>query len=213
MTSQQEKIKINCHTFTFRLIWMKRPFHYKRSVTKGRLHSVVLALCILWITEIVAASYFFREDLKQSTIRTTVNLLKNDGLYLTSVLNFGLLTLVKTLSFILISVELHRRKVSVFDNKSVNSDFKVTKAISVALGIHLFLYLPAIACAFTQRFVDVHYMIIVMDVCLLLFFMNTLVNPFIYFVTIEDFREGYKIILLCKNINEDQDRQIEHVTV
>ena len=184
---------------------MKRPLHYKRSITGSRLHVILAGLCVLTITEFGAAFYIYRKDTNLSAVRTTANVFRNNGLYSIFLVNFGLFTLVKAISFIWISVVLYK------DNriKSLDPDFKVTKALSFALGVHLCLYVPAVSCAFVERYVNIPHMIIVTDVCLLLFFMNTIVNPFIYFITMEDFRQGYKKFLLCKNTNEDQDLQIE----
>ena len=56
-----------------------------------------------------------------------------------------------------------------FNNKFPDSDLKVKEALSFALGVHLSLYVPAVACAFVQRYVNDPHMIIVKDVCLLLF--------------------------------------------
>ena len=49
---------------------------------------ILAGLCILKTTELGAAFYFYRKDLKLNTVRTTTNISNNDGLYSIFLINF-----------------------------------------------------------------------------------------------------------------------------
>ena len=71
------------------------------------------------------------------------------------------------------------------------------------------LYLPGIFTGFFLYFTEVPYMLIVFDIFILLFHVTTLIDPSIYYITMKDFRQGYKHILLCKTTKENGNQQIE----
>ena len=193
---------------------MKRPLHYKRSITKKRLHLLVAGLCVLTTVELVGTSYFCRNDIKQSDIRS--NLLNNKctGFYTVFLMNFGLFTLGMIVSSIWIAVQLrgNKRKVKYnFDKKSSDahgSDSKVTVAFSVVLGVYIVTFVPAYTCFFIVNLAEVPYSDILIDVTYLIHFITTFVNPLIYCAVFKDFRKGYKNLLLCKNTSENQDSEI-----
>ena len=39
---------------------------------------------------------------------------------------------------------------------------------------------------------------ILLDLSYILFYMNNVVNPFVYYVYLKDFKEGYEALLCCK---------------
>ena len=93
----------------------------------------------------------------------------------------------------------------------VNS--KLTRATMIALGTYAMLYLPPVARTCTDVLVDVHYLFIIQDVLLILYFCNNIVNPFIYYFILKDFREGCKKLLRCKKIGIQQDKNCIQVVV
>ena len=193
---------------SFRLILMKRPLHYKRSITKSRLHLALTAMCVLSTVKIGAGYYLCRKDIKQTDIRSNVPDI--NGLFTIFLINFGLMSIVMTVSFTWTTFQLLRRKRKkyIFGSKLpdvLRSDSKFTTALSISFGIYLLTFVPAFASTFIIRIVEVPHSDIFIDVSFLIHFINTFVNPFIYFVMLKDFREGYKNLLLCKNRVENQD--------
>ena len=75
---------------------------------------------------------------------------------------------------------------------------KLTRATMIALGTYVMLYLPAVAITCIDLLVDSHYLHITQDILLILYFCNNIVNPVIYYLTLNDFREGYKKLLRVK---------------
>ena len=212
-----ERKFINYVVCSFRLIFVKRPLHYKKSITKSKIHLVLTVTCILSILEIAGAYYFFRKDIKQRDIRN--NAFSNKGIYSVLLINFGLTTGVITVSLIWTTVHLlwrKRKNKYIFDSRlsdTQESSSKVTTALCIVLGVFILTFVPAYTCAFGIRIVEVPYKDVLIDVSFLIHFINTFVNPFIYFVMLKDFREGYKNILLCKKTVEDQDHEITSTNV
>ena len=199
------------------LILMKRPFHYKRSVTKRRLHLSLWVMCIFNIVEFGGVFYFYRNQIVQNDIRSNFNLMKNEVLYSMLLVNFRLFTLIMTGSFIWMAVTFVSKKkkvnyVSDRNRKSsdaLNTDLNVTRALFIALGFYIGLYGISFGGHFITRLVEVPHPDISTDVFYILYFMSTAVNPFIYFTTLKDFRRGYINVLLCKNKIEDPDQSIQ----
>ena len=202
---------------SFRLIFVKRPLHYKKSITKSRIHLALTAACVLTILETVFAYYFFRKDIKQSDIRN--NAFNHKGLYSVYLINMGLTTGVITVSFIWTTVHLlwrKRKNKYMFDSRlsdTQESSSKVTTALTIALGVFIMTFIPAYTCAFGIRIVEVPHQDILIDASFLIHFINTFVNPFIYFVILKDFRKRYKSLLLCKKTVEDQGHEITTTNV
>ena len=196
---------------------MKRPVHYKRSVTKKRLHLSLGVLCVLNIVEFGGTFYCFRNYIEQSYIRSNFNLFENEGLYSMLLVNFGLFTLIMTGSFIWMAVTLVSRKMKVShlygsDRKSsnaLNTESNITRALFIALGLYIALYGTSFGAAFIIKLVDVQHPDILTDVFFIVYFMTTLVNPFIYFTTLKDFRQGYINVVLCKNTAEGRKQSTE----
>ena len=88
-------------------------------------------------------------------------------------------------------------------------DVKVTKAILLTLGAYLLLYFPSVLISSVTFFIGIPHIFIVLSIGQLLYFMNNLINPFIYYMTLKDFRQGYQNFLLCRQANKDKIRRLE----
>ena len=73
---------------------------------------------------------------------------------------------------------------------------KLTKATVIALSAYIGLYLPGlvISCIFMVQDFNGFYMSIITDISILMYFVNNLVNPFIYYFTLQDFKKWILII-------------------
>ena len=174
-------------------------------------------MCIFNIVEFGGVFYFYRNQIVQSDIRSNFNLMKNEGLYSMLLVNFGLFTLIMTGSFIWMAVTFVSKKkkvnyVSDRNRKSsdaLNTDLNVTRALFIALGFYIALYGISFGGPFITRLVEVPHPDISTDIFYIVYLMSTVVNPFIYFTTLKDFRQGYINVLLCKNTIEDPNQSIQ----
>ena len=88
---------------------------------------------------------------------------------------------------------------------------KVTRAALVTLSVFLALYSPAILLSCITPFLPTVHVLhtpMIMDVFLALFFVNNIVNPFIYFFILKDFKEGYKVLLTCGKYNKQESVEV-----
>ena len=146
------------------------------------------------------------------------NVLQNIGYY-TLLFNFGTVSLVTTVSYIWVIVKLKHRKKhmsSLTHNKAPNAlsiDLKVTKAILLTLGAYLSFYIPTMVIGVMVDYVEVPYLIIVLAVCMLLYYTNNVINPFIYYFTLKDFQHGYKKLLSCDSAKDNENQTIKVAVV
>ena len=178
-------------------------------ITKGRLHIAYAILRFMSIAEVCVCFLFLRKDLSRKQVCTTVNIVTTAGIYAVLMLNCALLATVMVVSFIWIMVQLKKRKRNINNRIPNNSNSKLNRPILTSLGIYICLYVPIVIIVFTFHVHGVPHMLFVLDMWMLLFYMTTLINPFIYYVTMKDFRQGNKHILLCKTIKENRNQQIE----
>ena len=82
--------------------------------------------------------------------------------------------------------------------KISQNNVKLTRAIIVTLTAYILLYAPIISVTCARTFIVDFPWDILEDIALLFYFSNNLVNPFIYYMTLRDFREGYmRLLLFC----------------
>ena len=80
-------------------------------------------------------------------------------------------------------------------------NMKKMKALWLVLSSFLVLYLPAFTVSqivlFTHPPYPLH-LLITQDVCNVKVFLNNIINPFLYYITVNEFRTGYKDLLSCR---------------
>ena len=74
---------------------------------------------------------------------------------------------------------------------------KLTRAIIMTLTAYILLYTPIISVTCIRTLIDDSLWDILEDISLLFYFTNNLINPFIYYMTLRDFKEGYNRLLFC----------------
>ena len=196
--------------FFFRLILICNPLHYKRMVTKRRLHSTYFAISFFIAVELAYGFIFLRRDVRSNVTCITTNVLTSTGYYLMPVLNFVVATVVLTINFLTVVVKMQTRKRmmgSFMKNKNPNASdggTKITRVTLISLGVYIVLYMPAVVLSCVMAVVDAPEIIITLSVTLLIYFLNNMVNPFIYYFTLKDFRQGYRNYFLCRTTKEDQ---------
>ena len=84
---------------------------------------------------------------------------------------------------------------------SQDNDHKLTQATWLALTLFLLFVVPVtflgVVAIFLQQPYPMFYDIL-LDISYLLFYMNNVVNPFVYYIYLKTFKEGYQAMLCCK---------------
>ena len=81
-----------------------------------------------------------------------------------------------------------------------DNDHKLTQATWMALKLFLLFVVPVTFLGAVTLFLQQPYPMvydILLDLRYLLFYMNNVVNPFVYYVFLKNFKEGYQSILCC----------------
>ena len=115
------------------------------------------------------------------------------------------LIIIMLISYIIVAIKLKQRSwqfgAEVRNNANdINS--KIMKASWLALSAFLILYTPYILLTLFELSSCLEqpypiYFPIIQDICTWMFFLNSLINPFLYYKILSDFREGYKRLLTC----------------
>ena len=185
-------------------------------ITKARLHIILATIFSLTAIEMGGAFLLFRKDFPQNeAICETATVLNSTGIYTIILLNCLLFTVTIIISCIWVTVRLQKRKIEmklhanskVLNDLCINS--KLNKALLITLVVYMSLFIPVSVTFCLRIFLGSRVTLIVMNIAMLLFFMNNVVNPFIYCLTLKDFRQGYKNILLCKKAEEEHNQEIE----
>ena len=97
--------------------------------------------------------------------------------------------------------------------KLSKNNVKLTRATIMTLKAYILLNTPIVSVTCVRTFIVDFPWDILEDVALLFNFSNNLVNPFIYYMTLRDIREGYRILLLFCARHPDQGNSTVKVTV
>ena len=121
------------------------------------------------------------------------------------VMSFFSLCIVMLVSYIIITVKLKQRN-SVFTASTNDVNTKITRASWLTLGAFIILYSPSIILSLVPHFIPKPIPIILfilLDITYLLYYLNNVINPFLYFATLSDFKEGYTCF--HKNLDKVSD--------
>ena len=78
---------------------------------------------------------------------------------------------------------------------SNKSSLKLTRGLILVIGIFLALYVPIIVCYFLVMVLDNSWFQIIVDLSVLIFYVNNWINPVICFYKMKDFREAFCTLL------------------
>ena len=184
-------------------------------MAKRRIHVIYITLCLVYtVTASMAFVFGLRDFDKQDRCRLYTVLTKTAYLAL-PILFFFLGSAVMIFNYVIIIYSLTRKKKSVKDITSdtithiPRNNVKLTRAIIMALTAYILFYIPVIAVTsigtLFNAFIGNSLWDILEDISLLCYFSNNLINPFIYYFTLKDFRDGYnKLLFCCKRCNIQQ---------
>ena len=184
------------------------PLHYKRLVTKRKLHvaynSIFISVTIVFIIGFI----FFRQEEFIVINECFVVYILQQGFYLFGLLLCIVLIIIMLISYIIVTVKLKQRSRQFgaeISNNANDINSKIMKASWLALSAFLILYTPFILLTlfefsdFLEKPYPIYY-IVIDDICSWMYFLNSLINPFLYYKILSDFREGYKRLLTCSSV-------------
>ena len=117
---------------------------------------------------------------------------------------FLLSTLIIVACHCIISFKLLRRT-KLFGTSNADGYSTLMRASWIVTSLYIILYIPTAEVSLTTLFIgDAYtlYVLIAQDISALIFFFNNVVNPFIYYLILKNFREGYITFLTCNKPNE-----------
>ena len=192
-------------------------------MTRRRIHTIYIALCLFYsLNGIITFTLFLRDFSKQDRC-SMFSILKKTAYLAMPVLFFSLGSTFMFVNNVIIICKLTRSKISVSDATSGTSvkiprnNVKLTRTIIMTLTAYILFFLPIVTVTsiwtIFGTFTDGSLWGILEDIALLFYFSNNFVNPFIYYMTLRDFREGYKRLLFCCVRNPGQGNSTIHAAV
>ena len=114
---------------------------------------------------------------------------------------------------IIITIKLQQMKSVALGTKTgtQDKDQKLTQATWMTLKLFLLFDIPVTFLGAATLFLEQPYPIfyeILLDLSYLLFYTNNIVNPFVYYIFLKDFKEGYEAMLCCKKNLRNTNRSI-----
>ena len=184
---------------------MSNPLHYKRIITKNRIRKTYAVATLFSLIELVIGFTFFRQDQFIRSRECAMQFVLHPSAFIIRTMVFVVCTVAMLISYIILSVKLRGNTMASKDSAR-NNHFKLTYASWLTLTFFLLLYLPSSLLAVATNFLEEPYplyILVSLDISYLLYYMNNVVNPFIYYAVLKDFREGYKRLLCCESKKEN----------
>ena len=170
-------------------------------LTKRRIHFIYIALCLVYALIGIAVMIFRRQDFNRND-RCILHTILDKTLYFA--LPVMLFTTGSVIMFINCTIIIYKLTINGTEMRyftktaNTNLNVKLTRAIIMTLTGYVLFYIPLVVITCVRIFIQDSKLYALEDVGLLFYFSNNLVNPFIYYVTLKSFKEGYKNLLLCR---------------
>ena len=179
----------------FRMVLVANPLHYKRLITKRRLHTSFLSISFFFFINITCFHIFLRQEafifLKECVVQYVIHYIP----YFTNIGFIYTCIITMAVNCIIISIKLQKMKTVALATKTGTqyNDHKLTQATWMALTLFLVFAVPVtflgVVAIFLQQPYPIYYEIL-LDISYLLFYMNNVVNPFVYYIYLKTFKEG-----------------------
>ena len=195
------------------MVLVANPLHYKRLITKRRLHIAFLSIYLFASINIARFLTFLRQDTFIISKECVVQYIVQTIPYFVQVVFFYTCIITMAVNGIVITIKLQKIKRVAPGTKTGNqdNDQKLTQATWMALKLCLLFVASVTFLAAVSPFLEQPYPMsydVLLDISYLLFYMNNVVNPFAYYVFLKDFKEGYQAMLCCKNNSRNTNRSI-----
>ena len=185
------------------------PFHYKIYVPRSRIHKACFFGYFVILTEHATAFSFLRKNafIEHVYICYFINLLHEYASMLIATVNIVLMASVMFIGYIILTVKLKQTQSNIKTAQSDSINSKVTKVCWMMVTAWIIFNVPVIIISQVITFVPFSKsMGVVYEVSYLVFCLNNISNPILYFITMRDFREGYKSLLLCRKLANKTER-------
>ena len=121
--------------------------------------------------------------------------------------NVIIMSSVMFTSYSILSVKLKQTESSIKTAQSDRINSKVTNVSWMMVTVWFILNVPIIIMSQVIPFMPFTESLgIVYEVLYLIFCLNNIANPILYAITMRDFREGYKSLLLCRKLANKTER-------
>ena len=190
------------------MILVSNPLHYKRIVTKKRLHTLCFLTFIGCVTDNTCYFIFFRQDRFIIVKECVVSYVLQDIPMLIKIVTLQTIGMTMLTNFIILTVKLRKMKAVALGSKTgtQENDHKLIQASWMTLSLFLIFVLPAIIGGVMVIFLEQPYPTpfnIFLDLGFILYYLNNIVNPFVYYKFLKEFRKGYRTMLCCKSNAND----------
>ena len=176
-------------------------------MTRRRIHVIYFVLCLVFTIPGAIAFLFFVRDFSKKDKCRMYNVLTKTAYLAGPVLLFSLGSVAMFINYAIIIYKLttSRKPAKDIPNTKLENhpknNMKLTRAIIMTLTAYILFFIPVVALTsigtYFDTFTDNSIRNILEDISLLCYFSNNLVNPFIYYMTLRDFRDGYRRLLFC----------------
>ena len=192
------------------MVSVANPLHYKRLITKKKLHLVFLLIFVFVSIIITCFFVYLKQDtftiLKECVIQYVVHA----EAYFTCVSFIYTCIITMTINCIIISIKLHKMKKIALGTKTCtqDNDQKLTQATWLALKLFLLFVVPVTFLGAVTLFLQHPYPMfydILLDLSYLLLYMNNVVNPFVYYIFLKDFKRAINLYYAVKQTKVMQE--------
>ena len=187
---------------TCRVVLVVNPLYYKRLITKKRFHAAFILTFLMYTVELIFMYIFFRRERLTFLNACTYHVLQDTSLFLNvSVVYVFVASII--VNCIIITMKLRKMKNVAMGSKTGHqeNDHKLIQVSWMTLNLFLLFVLPTtllnIVPYFAPHPLPLVYHILI-DISYLLFYMNNVINPFVYYIYLNNFREGFQSMLCCK---------------
>ena len=126
---------------------------------------------------------------------------------LIATINIIVMSSVMFISYIILTVKLKQTQSAIKATQSDRINSKVTNVCWMMVAVWIILNVPLIIISQAITFIThTESLIIIYEVSYLIFCLNSISNPILYSITMMDFREGYKSLLLCRKLEKKRER-------
>ena len=185
------------------MILVVNPLHYKRPITKTRVHMAFMSIFLFIVILNTCFFMFLRQDAFKILKECAVQYVTQAMPYFVMLGTNYVCLITMTVNCIIISIKLQKMKTVTLGTKTStqDNDHKLTQACWMTLKLFILCFVPFTCLGFFAIFLQQPYPLvyeILLDMSYLLYYMNNIINPFVYYAFLKNFQEGYLSMLVVK---------------
>ena len=159
---------------------------------------------------------FSRNKFRGNTDCTAAHVLGVVPYHIIITTNYVIFTVIIVIKYTILVIKLHQRKkqlryvINRDPSKIHDVTDKVTRATFLSLGAYIVLILPTILVNGLVALIrNPYHAELVTDAAFIIYFMNNMINPFIYFCTLRDFKDGYQQLSMFKCAGRGREEEMQ----